>query len=76
MISGMLIGMVVGIFLGMCIHREGCEWARRIALKDEKHREHVKRVQEWCRRQTSSGSYGTTFPKGEGCDGKVEAYVR
>ena len=51
MISGMLIGMVVGTFLGMCIHREGCEWQMRVERKREKQRQHQKRVQEWERRQ-------------------------
>ena len=51
MIGGILLGLIMGLFLGMCIHREGCEWQMRVERKREKQRQHQKRVQEWERRQ-------------------------
>lgn len=56
-----IYGILIGLVLGMAIHREGCLWAREIAQRDAKRRAHRQRVQDWERRRA---------------EGEVEAWIR
>ncbi len=61
MIGGFALGLIIGLAMGVCLYREAYEYFRLKDAQEEKHRKHLDRVREWCKRRE---------------EGKVEAYVR